>query len=439
MTNKLALLKVVAFGLLFGTAVMGQNKSVLLMNGTAHLGNGKVIENSVIEIKDGKIVSVAGVKAFAKINPEDYDTIIQLAGKQVYPGIIAPNSTVGLIEMEAVRATSDFAEVGLMNPNVRSETSYNTESVIIPTLRTNGVLIVQACPRGERIPGTSSVFNLYGWNWEDALLKGDDGVELNFPRWPVEQLPVSEAPAPVIDRRQLYEKQVQELRKFFKDARAYAEVDHPEEKNLRFEAMKGVFSGSERLYIHADYAKDIVAALGFVKEFQIKSAVLVGAKDAWLLTGMIKESGVPVMLGRVHDLPAREDDDKEIPYKLPGILQKAGILFCLQNQGDMEAMNARNLPFQAGTAAAYGLTKEEALMAITGNSAKILGIADRVGTLETGKDATLFISAGDALDMRTNKPELVFIQGRMMGANADNVQRVLYEKYCRKYNIAISQ
>lgn len=424
--------------LLCFTMAYGQSKRVLLLNGVAHIGNGKVIENSAIGIKDGKISFVADARVI-KINPREFDTIIQLSGKQVYPGIIAPNTTTGLTEMEAVRATNDYAEIGLINPNVRSETSYNTESKIISTLRTNGILIAQACPRGGMISGTSSVFNLYGWNWEDALLKGDDGVELNFPGWPIEQLPVSDPPAPVVDRRQLYEKEVQELRKFFADARAYAELDHPQEKNLRFEAMRGVFSGSERLYIHADYAKDIIAALGFVKEFQIKSAVLVGAKDAWLLTGMIKESGIPVMLGRVHELPMREDDDKEMPFKLPGILQKAGILFCLQNQGEMEVMNARNLPFQAGTAAAYGLTKEEALMAITGNSAKILGIADRVGTLEPGKDATLFVSGGDALDMRTNKIELVFIQGRMMGANADNEQRVLYEKYMKKYHLAISE
>jgi len=432
--------KVLAFLLVLGTVAFGQGfgrgKSVLLMNGTAHLGNGKVIENSAIGIKDGKIAFVGDARTI-KINNKEYDTIIQIPGKQVYPGFIAANNTVGLIEMESVRATRDVEEIGSMNPHVCSKTSFNADSKIIPTLRTNGVLIAQVCPRGGILSGTSSVFNLYGWNWEDALLRGDDGVELNFPRWPSEQWPAPTDPA-APDRRVTYEKQVQELRKFFADARAYAELDHPEEKNLRFEAMRNVFKGTERIYIHADYVKDIIATMEFVKEFQLKTAVLVGAKDAWLVTGMIKESGLPVMLGRVHDLPLRPDDDKEMPFKLPGVLQRAGILFCLQNQGDMEAMNARNLPFLAGTAAAYGLSKEEALMAITLNTARILGIEDRVGSLETGKDATLFISEGDALDMRTNKPELVFIQGRMLGPNADNVQRVLYEKYAKKYKLSTS-
>jgi imidazolonepropionase-like amidohydrolase len=419
----------VVFLLLSGHLVLGQNKSVLLMNGFAHLGNGKVIENSVIGIKDGKIVLVADAR-MVKLRGSAFDTVIHIEGKQVYPGIIAPNTTIGLSEIESVRGSNDFAEVGLMNPNVRSQVAYNTDSKIIPTIRCNGVLIAQVCPRQGMLSGTSSIFEMDGWNWEDALIKGDDGIQLNFPHLPIEKMPVD----PLLPaRKTMYTRQLQELKKFFLDAKAYHESGSHQEKNIRFEAMKGVFDGSQRLYIHVDYAKDILEALAFIKENGIQYPVIVGAKDSWLVTGILKESNVPVMLGRVHELPMRPDDDIDMPYKLPFLLQKAGILFCLQNAGDMEVMNSRNLPFLAGTAEAYGLTKEEALMSITLNAARILGIDKILGSIENGKDATLFISDGDALDMRSNCVEMIFIKGKRI--NLDNEQKELYQTYKRKYGL----
>ena len=195
--------------------------------------------------------------------------------------------------------------------------------------------------------------------------------------------------------------------------------------------MGGLWSGSKTLFIHANYVKDIENAILFARQMEVKKIALIGGYDSWMLTDMLKENNVSVMLRRVHDLPQRPEDDIDLPYKLPYLLQKEGVLFCLENAGDMEAMNARNIPFLAGTAVAYGLTKEEALQAITGNSAKILGIDSFCGTLEVGKDATLFISTGDALDMMTNNLELAYIQGRNM--SLDNSQKRLYEKYKAKY------
>jgi len=406
-----------------------QTKSVLLMNGIAHLGNGKIIENSAISFKDGKLTLVADARAI-KINADAFDTIINIPGKHVYPGFIASNSTIGLIEIEAVRSTNDINEVGAIIPNVRTQIAFNTDSKIIPTIRFNGVLIAQIVPRKGTLSGTSSVFMLDGWNWEDALLKPDDGIHLNFPHLPIKKNSSDTANAKA---KINYEKQLNELIKFFRDAKAYNEAETHEEKNLRFEAMKGIFDGTKLLYVHADRAKDIIASIHFIQQHDIKRSVLVGAEDAHLLLDMIKKSNIPVMLGRVHALPIRSGDDIDLPYKLPAILQKAGILFCLQNEGDMEVMNTRNIPFLAGTAAAYGLTKEEALMSITLNSAKILGIDDKVGSLENDKDATLFVSTGDALDMKSNNIEMTFIKGRML--NMNNEQLMLYNKYKSKYNI----
>ena len=410
-----------------------QTKSILLMNGIAHIGNGKVIENSAIGFKNGKIILVGDATAI-RIASGEYDTTISIAGKHVYPGIIAPNSTLGLQEIEAVRATRDISETGTYNPHVRSVTSYNSDSKIPPTVRTNGILIAQITPRGGVISGTSSILELDGWNWEDMALKTDDGIHLNWTKMFKRDFEKSEDvnEFPPLKKSEEYEKQKNELKKFFADAKSYDEST-PEEKNLRLEAMKGIFSGGKILFVHVNYVKEIEDAVHFSKEMSVKKMVIVGGEDSWMVTDLLKENNISVMVNRVHDLPNRTDDDIDLPYKLPYLLQKAGVLFCLENSGDMEQIQTRNIPFLAGTAAAYGLTKEEALSSITLNTAKILGIENKVGSLEEGKDATLFISTGDALDMKTNNVEWAFIRGKKLDLN--NEQKVLYEKYKTKYGM----
>lgn len=398
-----------------------QKGAVLLQNGTAHLGNGEVIENAVIGFENGKITLVADAKV-VKIDPSAYDTIINIEGKHVYPGFIAPNSTLGLTEIDAVRATQDNDETGILNPHVRSIIAYNTESNITTTVRFNGVLMGQITPRGGLISGTSSIVQFDAWNWEDAIYKEDDGVHINWPnmyqRWGGKE-------------NKEYDNTKKELNDFFENAKAYSKVDNYTEINIRFESVRGLFDGSKKLFIHTNYIKEITEAITFVKKFELKNVVLVGAYDAWMVAELLKENNISVILKRVHSLPERQEEDVYLPYKMPKILFDAGILFCLENAGDMEAMNTRNLPFYAGTAAAYGLTKEQALQAITLNTAKILGIDKTCGSIEIGKDATLFISTGDALDMKTNNVELAFIQGRKIDLSSR--QKNLYEKYSKKY------
>lgn len=398
-----------------------QTKKIMLLNGIAHLGNGKVIKNSAISIVDGKFNIVADA-AVIKIDFKQFDTVIDVRGKHIYPGIIAPNSTLGLTEIDAVRATRDFSEVGKYNPHVRSIIAYNTESKVTTTIRSNGVLMGQITPRSNSISGTSSIVQFDAWNWEDAVIKEDDGIHLNWENmynwWKG-------------DKNKNYDKNVKELDRFFADALAYSKVDNHIEKNIRFEAMRGIFNGSQTLYIHADFIKELTEAINFSKKHNVKKTVIVGGYDSWMITDMLKENNIAVILQRVHSLPQRQEDDVYLPYKLPKILHDAGVLFCLENAGDMEAMGTRNLPFYAGTAAAYGMDKEDALSLITLNTAKILGIDDFCGSIESGKDATLFISSGDALDMRTNDVEAAFIQGRELDLN--NFQKQLYQKYSSKY------
>lgn len=398
-----------------------QTKKIMLLNGIAHLGNGKVIKNSAISIVDGKFNIVADA-AVIKIDFKQFDTVIDVREKHIYPGIIAPNSTLGLTEIDAVRATRDFSEVGKYNPHVRSIIAYNTESKVTTTIRSNGVLMGQITPRSNSISGTSSIVQFDAWNWEDAVIKEDDGIHLNWENmynwWKG-------------DKNKEYDKNIAELNQFFADALAYSKVETHPEKNIRFEAMRGIFNGTKTLYIHADFIKELTEAINFSKKHNVKKTVIVGGYDSWMITDMLKENNIAVILQRVHSLPQRQEDDVYLPYKLPKILHDAGVLFCLENAGDMEAMGTRNLPFYAGTAAAYGMDKEDALSLITLNTAKILGIDDFCGSIESGKDATLFISSGDALDMRTNDVEAAFIQGRELDLN--NFQKQLYQKYSSKY------
>ncbi len=405
-----------------------QSKSVLILNATAHLGNGNIIENSAIGFKDGKLTLVADASTI-RLADNAYDTTINAAGKHVYPGFISPNSTLGLVEIDAVKASSDEEEIGSFNPNVRSIIAYNSESKVVETARPNGILIAQVTPRGGRISGTSSIVQLDAWSWKDAILKENDGIHLNFPssfkrsgNW---------FEPGIIEANKDYPKQSEEINAFFVNAKAYNQTA-PKERNIVLEATKGLFDGTQILYIHADEEKQIVDAIQLAVDNGIKKIVIIGGFEAYKAASTLQKHNVGVLLRRVHDMPTSADQDVNLPYKMAKILTDKGILVGLENSGDMERMSARNLPFLAGTCAAFGLDKEKAVQLITSNTAKLLGIDTLCGTLETGKDATLFISEGDALDMRTNKLSTAFIQGRNI--NLETFQVKLSDKFKAKYN-----
>jgi imidazolonepropionase-like amidohydrolase len=410
------------------TVAPAQTRSILIMNATAHIGDGSVIENAAIGFRNGKLDLVADARTI-RLAPNAYDETIDGSGKHVYPGFIATNSTLGLHELDAIRPANDVAETGSYKPGIRSAIAYNTDSEIIPTIRMNGVLMGQITPRGGVISGTSSVMQFDAWNWEDALIKADDGVHLN---WPGVFHKHYDKGKVSVEKVKTYDQQLREIHTFFNEARAYCSVKEPGVRELRFEGLRGVFDGSQKLYVHADDAKSIQESLNFKASQNIQHMVIVGGYDAHLVAEQLVANKVPVLLRRLHELPMYAEDDIDLPYKLPGMLYKAGVLFALQNEGDMERMGARNLPFYAGTAAAYGLPYEEAGRSLTQSPAKILGIDDQCGTLEVEKDATLFISNGDALDMRTNAVTHAFIQGRSIVLRSKQTE--LYEKYKQKYD-----
>lgn len=402
-----------------------QTKSLLIGGGIAHLGNGTVISNSIISIKDGKIAMIADGTNF---KPGKHDIYIDATNKHIYPGFIAANATLGLVEIDAVRATDDESEIGQMNPHIRSAIAYNAESGLVEAARPSGILVAQVAPRGGTISGTSSVVQLDAWNWEDALVKENDGVHLNWPSsfrrsgwW---------AEPGGIEANKDYDKQVTEIQDFFTNAKGYS-TSNASIKDIPYEAMKGLETGEKQLFVHVNGEKEIVDAILFKKKNNINKMTIVGGYYAYKNIPLLKENNVSVLLRRVHDLPLLEDEDVNLPYKNAKLLADAGILIGLQNEGDMERMQIRNLPFYAGTCVAWGMDKEQALQLVTSNTAKILGIDANYGTLETGKSATLFISNGDALDMRTNKVTHAFIDGRLISLESHHSE--LYERYKGKF------
>lgn len=403
------------------TPAPSQDETITIKGVTAHIGNGNVLENTNIVFENGKITAIG-----PNTNPQG--RVINAQGNHVYPGFIAANSTLGLVEIDAVRASNDLSEIGSLTPNVRSLIAYNAESKVVESMRPNGVLIGQIVPQGGRIKGTSSIVQFDAWNWEDAAVKVDDAIHMNWPnsfrrgRW---WLGESRAYQPNKD----YSKNIETIRAFLSEAKTYSSTKSVE--NLAYEAVQGLFDGSKKLYVNADSEKEIIDAITFSKEMGIKNTVLVGGYHAYKITDFLKQNNIPVLLDRTQSTPNFEDDDYDLPYKLPKLLDDAGILVGISPVGRMERMSTRNLPFFAGQAVGQGMLKEDALKTITSNVAKILGIEADYGTLEVGKSATLFISEGDALDVRGNQVSHAFIDGREVSLNTHQIK--LYNRYSEKY------
>lgn len=398
-----------------------QTETISLTGATAHIGDGTVVENCTLVFEDGKISAIGAGEATK-------GKVIDASGKHIYPGFIAPCKQLGLQEINAVRASNDSDEIGDIIPHVRSLIAYDAESKVVESMRPNGILMGQITPKGGRISGTSSIVQFDAWNWEDAVVKVDDGIHLNWPasfkrgRWWMGE------PRGLKPNKD-YQKQVNEVEVFMQNAVAYGK-SASQELNPAFAAMQGVFDGSQRFYIYADGEKEIIDGVMLAKNSGVKSVVLVGGYHAYKITDFLKENNIPVLVQYTHNLPSLADDDYDLPYKLPKLLMDAGILVALQN-GDASNFQTRNLPFYAGQVVGQGLDKEKAVQLLTGNTAKILGIDETHGTLAVGKSATLFVSEGDALDMRTNLLTHAFIDGRNI--SLETHQTELWRRYSEKY------
>ena len=410
--------------------VNNQNQPVLIYNALIHIGDGNTIEKGFVSFENGKIAEVSSEDLDLESDAYQNYLKINVNGSHLYPGLILPNSKVGLEDISAVRATVDHTEVGELNSNIRSLIAFNTDSEIISTFRYNGILLSQVVPDGSFVTGNSSIMMMEGWNWEDAAYKIDDGMHV---KWPRKTYPPSRWSGQTNFRENPnYKSSVDMINKFLIDSRSYFNLNGDENKevNLKLEAMVDVFNGKKKIYLHVGSREQIIESVQMFQKHGINDLVLVGANDALYAIDFIKENNLPVLLNNLHRVPSRNHEDVDLPYKLPYLLQKEGIVVGLTASGSLHSQ--RNLPFLAGTAAGYGLSKEDALKLITSNNAKILGIDDITGTIKAGKDANIIISKGDILDMKSSVIEYAFITGRMV--NLDGKQQILYDRFKRKYS-----
>ncbi len=420
MIKNLLIILLVAIGI----STKAQEKQIWIQGAKLHIGDGTVIESGLIGFQNG-IINYIGTGAEIRLN-RTTSTIIDGSGKQIYPGFIALNTIVGLNEIDAVRATRDYNETGEMNPNIRSMVAFNTDSKILPTLRHNGVHYVQSIPQGGTISGTSSTFSTSGWNWEDAVVKKSDGMHIDWPSMQVHEAPWMPTAE---EQRKRTEKVLVDISDFFEAAKAYCS-SKTAKINLKFEAMRPLLDGNIPLFIHVDEAKGIIMSLELCKKFKLKP-VIVGGAESYAVVSILKERNVPVILERTHRLPSTQSEAVDLPYKLPSLLTKAGILVAVT--ADRKAWEQRNLCFNAGTAAAYGLTKEEALQLISLNPAKILGLNAELGTLAVNKKASISVANGDLLDMKTSVIETFYLDGVSVDFNGH--QQELNKKYKNKYGL----
>lgn len=413
-----------------------QKRAVWITGASLHLGNGGVLSPGLIGFSDG-IIHYVGTGAEIRLDPSQAD-IIDASGSHIYPGFFAFNSILGLNEIDAVRATRDDAETGAINPHVRALIAYNTDSRVIPTVRNTGVLLQQIAPQGGLVSGRSSVVQMDAWNWEDAAVAADEGIYINWP-----SLRVYDAPwaPPAEEQMKSNQQTIEQITRLFDDARAYITARKPIDVkkgddaasavdiNLVLESMRPVFGGQSRLYVRVDEARGMLAALNFFASYGIKP-VLVGAAEADEVLGELKSRGVMVVLGRTQSLPNRAGDRVDARYRLPYLLDSAGIVFSFSLEG---AWEQRVQVFQAGQAVGYGLPYEEAVRALTLDAARITGIDARYGSLEVGKSATLFVSEGDAFEVMGNKLSHAFVDGRRMSLG--DKQKELYRKFSDKYGV----
>lgn len=406
---------------------------VLLRGGTVHTVSGGVLTKADVLLADGRIAAL-GADLRAPAGAE----VIDVTGKHIYPGFISANSQLGLTEIASVRATVDTAELGQINPNARALVAVNPDSELIPVARLNGVLTANVTPlastegggRRGLFAGTSALVRLDGWTWEDMTLRPATAVHLYWPQMSATRGPRSRR-SPEEVRREATE-QVKVIRETFAAARAYAgaKTMGRADTDLRLEALLPVLRGEKRLFVHADDHLQIAAALDWAQEEQL-AFTLVGGRDAWRLAERLKEAEVAVILAGTFNLPPRRDDDYDTAYRAPARLAAAGVRFCIAMgvSGASEPGNERNLPYEAALAAGYGLSREDALKAVTLWPAQLLGVGAELGSIEQGKRATLFVSDGDALELTSNV-QLAFIDGARIDLRSRQTE--LYEKFRKR-------
>jgi len=408
-----------------------QKRPILLRGGTLHTVTGDVLEEHDLLFAEGKIITID-----EQIQPSPETDVLDIYGKHVIPGFIAGYTRIGLTEISAVKQTNDHSETGEINPNVRANVAYNPDSDLIPVTRSNGVLVINSAPSSGRIPGQSSVMMMDGWTWEDATLKHPTALNVNWPSMRFDFR--KNAKKKEKEQREEYNKSLRKMDLLVRNVRAYhhrknakeRKAEHKQKTDLRLESMIPFIVFKNPIHIKANDVRQIEAAVKWSNKHDL-NIVIVGGRDAWMITEILVENNIPIIILGVQTTPRRRFEPIHTPYKIPSMLQKAGVHFCISlDPGYPMDGHVRTLPDEAMRAASWGLTKDQALRAITLSAAEILGVDDHVGSLDLGKDATFFISDNEPLT-QYNHPIKAYIKGREI--DLSDRQKNLWKKYKEKY------
>jgi imidazolonepropionase-like amidohydrolase len=424
MLRRAAMLALALTGTALGAATLGA-ETTALTGATVHPVSGPPIANATVVVTDGKITAVG-----AGITPPAGANVVSWAGKHIYPGLISANTLLGLVEVSSVLGTNDQNETGNVNPNIRAEVQINPESDLLPVTRVNGITSALSVPRGGAISGTSALIHLDGWTQEDMTVAKPAGLHVNWP-----SLNISRAwweTRSEEDQKKAREEAIQAIRDAFEDARAYWKAREAEgkagvprhDRDVKWDAMGRALRGEIPVMFHADALNQIRSVLRFVDEQKLPKVVLVGAEDAWRVAGELKARDVAVITGEPLSLPRRGYEPYDTGMSAAAKLHAAGVRFCISDGGG--STNARNLGHQAAMAAAFGLPRDEALKSVTLYPAQILGVGDRLGSIEPGKIADLIVTNGDPLEI-TTQIEQAYIAGRPVSMETRHTR--LYKKY----------
>ena len=437
-------MKFITLACLFTAALLAADEDSFLIRGaTVHPVASAEIQNGSVLVRDGKIVGVG-----RNLSAPKGTRVIEGKGLHVYPGLIDSATQMGLSEISSIRESNDTGELGKFDPQLRAEVAINPASEHIPVTRANGITTVISLPMsaggegfrrgggGSIITGQAALVHLDGWTWEEMEIKKSAGMGLKFPIIPT----ISGRFAMMMpeefggrntftEGKRSYETELRELKEFFEESRRYQKAKVAKEKgfqiDLRYEAMLPVLEGTEPLIVMASRERAIRDAVKFADEEKVH-VIIADPRELGKMGPELKSRNIPAILGPTLALPLHEDDPYDSAYALPDQFYKAGVKFAF---GSFDNQFARDLPYQAATAVAFGLPYDEALKAVTINAAQIWGVGDRIGSIEEGKTADLLITDGDPLETKTQVKQL-FIKGK--NVDLDNKQRRLYEKYLNR-------
>ncbi len=394
-----------------------QGGNFLLQNGQVYTHDKGMIGADVL-IKEGMIAGLGN-----DLSASDA-TVVDCKGLEIYPGMIDAGTKLGIAEVGAVSLTQDHNEHGEYTPHMQALTAVNPSSVNIPVNRVNGVTTVLTVPSGSLFPGTAAAIDLHGYT-PQQMYAGFKGVVLRFPssgkrgRWDRRSAE---------DIKKDSEKKLKKLNKFWKSAKIYAGIkanNGETDYNPQMDALVGVINDNEPLLIEVNKKEDILLALSWVNKSKV-NAIFTGMSEGYRVIDSLVKYKIPVITGPILNNPARSSDKYDVGYSNAGLMSKAGIKVAIRTN---ETENVRNLPYNAGFAATYGMGWEEAFKAVTQNAADIMGIGDKYGSIEKGKVANLFVSNGDPFETKTQIQHL-FIRGWKISMESRHT--LLYDEFLER-------